>query len=220
MHRRNGVYAQYQPSLNITGEPIPPLPLGEDFMYLGRMFNCNMNCTAAISKVECKLDNMLRITNGLHLGVQGKLKIVTRYIHSQVLFELNANDFSLTWVEQTLDANCFRFIRDWLELPISACLKELFIFPNSRGGLGFHSFKTLTEKMRIIKRNTLRMSKEQYIIQVWVETQNKSVEIDELLINSTTLNQATKVLGVRQSAAALSHLYSLTLQRACLKTVN
>jgi len=133
MQKGNGVYAQYQPSLNITEEPIPPLPLGEDFTYLSRMFNCNMNCTAAKSKVECKLDNMLHITNGLHLRLQDKLKIVTRYIHSQVLFELKANDFSLTWVEQTLYANCFRFIRDWLELPISACLKELLILPNSRG---------------------------------------------------------------------------------------
>jgi len=112
MQKKNGVYAQYQPSLNITGEPIPPLPLGEDFTYLGRMFNCNMNCTSAKSKVECKLDNMLRITNGIQLRVQDKLQIVTRYIHSQVLFELKANDFSLTWVEQTLDANCFRFIGD------------------------------------------------------------------------------------------------------------
>jgi len=84
MQKRNGVYAQYQPSLNIIGEPIPPLPLGENFTYLGRMFNCNMNCTAAKFKVECKLDNMLRITIGLHLRVQDKLKIVTRYIHSQL----------------------------------------------------------------------------------------------------------------------------------------
>jgi len=68
MQQRNGVYAQYQLSLNITGEPIiPPLPLGEDFTYLGCMFNCNMNCTVAKSKVECKLDNMLRFTNELHL---------------------------------------------------------------------------------------------------------------------------------------------------------
>jgi len=88
------------------------------------------------------------MVTGLHIRVQDKLKIVTRYIHSQVLLELKANALTLTWVEQTLDANCFRFILDWLELPISACIKELFILPNSNGGLGFHLFKTLTKKMR------------------------------------------------------------------------
>ena len=106
------------------------LPPDGDFIYLGRIFNWNMNSTAAKSNIERKLHDLLNITDRFQLRAQGKLKIVTMYIHSQMMFELKTNDYSLTWIEQTLDAECFKFIRNWLELPVSACLKE-------QGRLGF-----------------------------------------------------------------------------------
>ena len=102
---------------------------------------------------------MLNITDSLKIRVQDKLKIVLVYIHSQLLFELKTYDFALSWVEQTLDAMCFKYIRDWIEFPVSACLKELFILPKNKGGLGFRSFKNLTEKMRLVKQYTLMQQK-------------------------------------------------------------
>ena len=98
------------------------------------------------------------------------------------MFELKTYDFPLTWIVQTLDASCFTLMRNWLELPVRACLKEIFILPKKHGGLGFHSFKSLSEKMRLIKRNGLRLSANHDIRQVWSETQNKLIVTDELLL--------------------------------------
>ena len=76
-----------------------------------------------------KVLTLLRITNGLKVKAQTKLKILSRYIHGQVLFEIKLYDFPVTWVEQSLDALCIRYVRDWLEMPISACIRETLTLP-------------------------------------------------------------------------------------------
>jgi len=54
-------------------------------------------------KLEEKLSSMLLIIDNLNIRVQDKLRIVTQYIHSQLLFELKLYDFPLTWVDLCLD---------------------------------------------------------------------------------------------------------------------
>ena len=51
-----------------------------------------------------------------------------------------------------------RFIRDWLELPSSACVAEVMILPKNQGGFGINSLKLLSQKMRLIKRHALWQS--------------------------------------------------------------
>ena len=135
------------------------------------------------------------------------------------MFELKTYDFPLTWIDQTLDASCFTFIRNWLELPVSACLKEMFILPRKHGGLGYNSFKSLSEKMRLIKRNGLHLSSNLDIRQVWSETQNKFIDTDELLLSTSSLNQAKKRLKDSHCISANAKLNSLQIQGAFVKTI-
>ena len=138
----------------------------------------------------------------MKVKVQDKLKILTLYIHSQVTFELKIYNFPLTWVDQTVDALCFKYVRKWKELPINACLKELFILPKSKGGLGYHSFKTLSEKMRLIKRNAMLHSTDSDISRVKAETDIRFVESEVLLSNCPSMAQATAQLKQNQQASA------------------
>ena len=46
---------------------------------------------------ESKLNNYLRIK------AQLKLKILSRHIHAQMLFDIKLYDLPLTWIEQNLD---------------------------------------------------------------------------------------------------------------------
>ena len=39
-------------------------------------------------------------------------------------YERKLYEFSLTWVEQKLDALCLTYLRDWLEMPASPCANE------------------------------------------------------------------------------------------------
>jgi hypothetical protein len=80
---------------------------------------------------------MLQITDNLQITARLKLKILSKYIHNQILFELKTYNFSISWIEQSLDALCFRFVRKWKQLPISACLKELYALERQRGGMNF-----------------------------------------------------------------------------------
>ena len=84
------------------------------------------------------------------------LRIFSQYIQSQVLSDLKTYDFTQTWVELTLDAMCIKHIRDWLELPISACVSEVLILPkNPKVDLALTLLKLLSQKMRLIKRFAL-----------------------------------------------------------------
>ena len=73
-------------------------------------------------------------------------------------YELKLYEFPLTWVEQKLDALCLRYMRDWLEMPVSACVNEISTLPKKLTGLGIPSFKQLSQKMSLSKRHSLRSS--------------------------------------------------------------
>ncbi len=140
--KRNGIYVQYKPNLSLLGGYIPTVEIGGHFTYLGKIFNFKNNENVAKELLQKKLQNMLEITDSLKIKVQDKIKIVALYIQNQIMFDLKIYKFGLTWVDHTLDALCFKYMRVWLELPISACLREIYSLSKSRGGLGIHSFKS------------------------------------------------------------------------------
>ena len=215
MQKRDGVYKQYLPSLNINNTIILNVPIGGNFTYY--TFDCDNNeIKKTISK---KLNNMLQITDKLKIRPQDKIKIVTQYIHSQLSFHIKLYDFPLTWIENTLDAACFKYIRKWLELPISACLTEVFVLNRAKCGLGQNSFKSLAKKLKLIKRNAIRNSGSNDIREIWINTQNKSVNLDCLLISSKYIRAANKELAEQQSNEALRHLKSLSVQGAVINSI-
>lgn len=166
-----------------------------------------------------KLNDMLEITDKLKIRPQDKIRIVTQFIHSQLAFKIKVYDFPLTWIEQTLDALCFKFIRRWLELPVSACLSEVFVLCKSRGGFGSNSFKSLAEKMRIVKRNAIRNSSSSDLRELWSATQGDFIETDCLLVSSKDVRAAAKKLAKHQSDQALNHLQSLSVQGSILSSI-
>ena len=64
-----------------------------------------------------------------------------------MLFDIKLYDLPLTWVEQNLDALSVRYMRTWLEMPVSACVSEVAVMPRKIGGLGISSIKHLAQKM-------------------------------------------------------------------------
>ena len=118
-------YQQILPVLSIDGEQIPPVPIDSGFTYLGRYYDFHMNDNVPKEALQRKLESLLSTTSKLKVRPQVKLKILNRYISTQILFELKTYDFSFTWIENNMDAVCLRYVRTWLELPVNACLKEV-----------------------------------------------------------------------------------------------
>ena len=117
MQKRGCNYVQTMPNIAVNGGQISPLPLGEQFTYLGRSYGFDLKNDSAKLALEKKLSELLAISNDLKVRVQTKLKILSLYIHSQIMFEIKLYDFPATWVEQKLYALCIRHMRVWLEMP-------------------------------------------------------------------------------------------------------
>ena len=115
---------------------------------------------------------------------------------------------------------CIRYIRDWLELPVSACVKETLQLPFNRGGAGLTTFHHLAEKMQLVKRHALRTSQNDDMRQVYTDSSSHHVMSDRLLVSSDSLADATKSLNSEHVTRAANHLYSLQCQGALAKSVH
>jgi len=219
MQKRNNVFAQIMPNLSVTEGQIPAVPVNGEFTYLGRRFSFDTKNESAKLALEQKLRQLLQITSQLKIRTQTKLKILSSYIHSQLLFEIKLYDFPLTWVEQTLDALCLRFMRDWLEMPVSACVQEVSTIPKMLTGLGISSFKHLAQKLSLTKRNSLRLSASSDIREIWAISFSEHIATDELLVSHDSITSSTKALKSEQQHTAVNHLFGLQLQGAVPKCV-
>ena len=81
-------------------------------------------CTS--NKVEILLDVTISLTDP---WTNTKLLILKEYIASQTSFELNTYSFSKTWIEKELDSTANRYTKNWLNLPICACVGEFKSLP-------------------------------------------------------------------------------------------
>ena len=86
---------------------ISAVPLNGEFTYLGRRFSFETKSEAIKTDIEQKLKKLLTFTNSLKIKAQTKIKILSLYIHSQMLFEIKLYDLPLTWIEQKLTLYVF-----------------------------------------------------------------------------------------------------------------
>ena len=128
-------------------------------------------------------------------------------------------NFTATWVEQALDSMCIPHIKQWLEMPISACLKETIVLPKNNRGLGLDSIKHLSEKMTMICRHTLSSSVNDDVHELWLDSRSQHVPIDSLLIATDSVTAATNELKKRQMSDAVQHVHSFKIQGVIMKTV-
>ena len=140
-------YVQTLPNLSVAKGLIPPVQMNREFTYLGRRFSCASKPDSIKAAWERKLRALLNITSGLKIKAQTKMKFPPLYNHAQMLREIKPYDPPLTFIAQTLDALCVRHIRDWLEMPISACVSEVTSMTRKMEGLGIPTFKHLAQSV-------------------------------------------------------------------------
>src|SRR3989442_15471203 len=75
------------------------------------------------------------------------------YVPSQFNFELKIYKFTDAFLSGTVDRLCTRYIREWLEFPLSSCVSEWASAPTNFCGLGIPSFAQRAARMGLI-RNT------------------------------------------------------------------
>ena len=107
--------------------------------------------------------------NDLPCHPKNKLLIYHRFLLSKISWNLTIPDTSKTWIVENLDSIVSKYIRQWLELPISAPLSSLII-NKSKYGMSLVLPSTKFVQCQTTIRNALKSSPNHDIVNLWNET--------------------------------------------------
>ena len=93
----------------------------------------------------------------LPLHPKNELLVYHRYVLSRVSWHFTVADIPRTWVTENLDNLVSRYIRSWLDLPVSATLKSLAL-TQKQFGLNLQMPSVKSTQCQTASRNILRSS--------------------------------------------------------------
>ena len=194
---------QYLPKLFINNCLVPRVEIGESFRYLGRYFNFNMSDNDHKSEILDTLTDFFDKIDQLPLHPRNKIRLYSQYVLSKISWHFTISDIGKTWVSETLDAIVSKYIRKWLELPISATLSNILL-PNNRFGLNVVLPSTKFLQCQTVSRKALQSSPNEDINKLWTETTNyKNIQYDTRKNTKDVLSTIRK-----QHEDRLNHLIS------------
>ena len=169
---------QYQPKLFVNNQLVPRIEIGKSFCYLGRHFDFNMSDERHKSELCDLFNNIISKIDELRLHPRNKILLYSRYLLSKISWELTVTDISKTWICETLDTLASRYIRKWLELPISATLSNVFL-PRNKFGLNVILPSTKFTQCQTVSRSSLKTSMNEDINKLWsITSTNKNIQYD------------------------------------------
>ena len=151
---------QFQPKLFINSKIVSPVRNGEFFKYLGRFFNFDMNNKDRKEILKSSLQTMLKTVDSMYIHPKNKLLLYHRYVLSKISWHFTVTDLGKTWISENLDNIVSRYIRQWLELPISATLSSIVLSAN-KFGLAFQLPAVKFQQCQTVLCSSLKSSKDE-----------------------------------------------------------
>ena len=164
---------QYLPKLIINHDVVPTVDIGKSFKYLGRRFNYAMDNQIHMSEALDLLQDLMKRIDSLSCHPKNKLLIYHKFVLSKLSWHLTIADLSKTWVVQNLDSIVTRYVRQWLDLPISSTLSTL-ILQRSKYGITLVLPSTKFTQCQTVIRNALKTSPNPDINSLWATTSKGS----------------------------------------------
>ena len=124
---------QFQPKLLFDKQLVPPVKNGESFKYLGRYFDFDMTNELHKSKLLSLFSTFMKGVDDVPLHPTNMVLIYHRYVLSKVSWHFTVADLPITWVTENLDNLVSKYIRSWLDRPVSATLISLALTKNQFG---------------------------------------------------------------------------------------
>ena len=118
---------QYLLKLLINQTKVPTVENGKSFKYLGRIFNFSMNNIDHKSEVLELVTNLMSKIDKIPCHPRNKLLLYHRFVLSKIAWHFTIADIGKTWVTENIDNIVSQYVRQWLELPISATLSSLIL---------------------------------------------------------------------------------------------
>ena len=160
---------QFQPKLFINTELLPVVKNGESLKHLGRFFNFQMDNHQPKIHLESSLLDMLKLIDSLRILPKNRLLLYQRYVLSKLSWHLTVANLSKTWVIENLDNVVVRFVRKWLDLPISATLSGISL-PRNQFGLNLLLPSVKLLQCQNVLRTALKSSSNDAIKSLWRST--------------------------------------------------
>ncbi len=162
---------QYLPKLLIKHDLIPTVKIGESFEYLGRFFDFDMSNQEHKSKLISLIDELMSDIDLKPLHPKNKVLLYSRYVLSKISWHFTVATISRTWVTENVDSLINKYIRKWLEVPISGTLSNVYLTSN-KFGLNIIPTSIKFTQCQTVLRNALKTSPNDSIKELWKSTNN------------------------------------------------
>ena len=213
MRKQSGSYIQFQPNLNVGDSSIPALEDGANFKYLGKIFDFLMNNSEIKNTLEHRLTSLLQTTSELKIKPIHSISDEFRSAYVQYFVYLDNST-------QALDAKICNSVREWLELPISACVAETLSLPKAQGGMGIPSMKETAAKLWLDQWFKFHSSKDDESRALFKSTSGHNSAVDGFIKSNTYRTTAVKERSEERSRSSFSHIISLKSQGKVIAAIN
>ncbi|CAB4019443.1 Hypothetical predicted protein, partial [Paramuricea clavata] len=162
---------QYLPKLLISNQLIPKITIGESFQYLGRYFDFHMSNDNHKTELTSLLNELMSDIDSKPLHPKNKLLLYSRYVLSKLAWHFTVATLSKTWVTENIDSVANKYIRRWLEVPISGTLSTVFL-TNNKFGLSIYPPSVKFIQCQTVLRKALKSSLNESTNDLWRATSN------------------------------------------------
>ena len=169
---------------------MPPIEDDHSFNYLGKQFNFNMDCELIKIEVLNEIEEYLKKTDLFPINPFSKIKIIQNYVYSKIRWRFSIYNISVTWIKQNIDPVISKYIRKWLQIPVSGNITHLKL-PKSYLGIDFCSASDIYLQCQLSVRRILKSSKNSDIQHLYAVTSCKNIKSDEIIeqVSSNVTNQ-------------------------------
>jgi len=153
---------RFEPELVISKQPIAVIKADEGFKILGKYLYQDLSLDrqkeAALSKLTEKLERL----DASDLTCGQKLTALKFSLTGWIGWELAVYQFSLTWVQQELDALLNRFVKRWLKLPHASNM-DLPYITYKQHGLDIPCPSRLFKQLQVSSYHILKYSGDEQV---------------------------------------------------------
>ena len=178
---------QYSPRVLIRREIIPPVETNKSFTYLGKQFNFGLNIENIKTELIDIVTKYITSIDKLPLKPLNKIAIIQRYVFSKLRWQFSIYSFTETWVNENIDNIINKFLRKWLQLPVSSNTTHLTLHKRKLG-LNMNTAKTVYKKCQLSVRRILNRSKNPDVRKLFKLTSERNVPHDSIIASITNAN--------------------------------
>ena len=166
---------------------IPATVIGESFRYLGKYFDFDMSEKKHKEELITLLEDIMS-------------DIDLKPLHPPWHFTVAT--LSKTWVTENIDSVVNKYVRKWVEIPVSETLSNVYL-TTSKFGLNICPPSVKFAQCQTVARNALKTSPNESIKNLWKATSdNKNIQYDVY----TTAKEVLKSFNSNQESKLQNHL--------------